>query len=60
MNRRRTTHKDSNKATLASIKEEMAAPRMARSAREVSAKRPAANALGQHPGKKSPRLERPN
>jgi len=60
MNRLKTTHKNSNKSTLARIKEEMAAPRMARSAREASAKRRAANALGRRARKKSPRLERAN
>jgi len=61
MNRHRTTHKDSKKATLARIKEEMAAPRMAKSARDASAKSNAAQGLGQNlKKKKRQRLQRAN
>lgn len=57
---RTITDRESDKATVARIEKEMAAPRMAKSAREASAKRAAANALGQNHKKKSSRLQRPN
>jgi len=54
------TDPESDKATVARIEKEMAAPRMSKSAREASAKRPAANALGQNHKNKNSRLQRPN
>lgn len=51
---------ESGEATVARIEKEMAAPRMAKSAREASAKRIAAKALGRTRRKKGRRRQRPN
>jgi len=59
--KRTVSDQESDKATVARIEKEMAAPRMAKSAREASAKRNAANGLGQsHSKKKKSRLHVPD
>jgi hypothetical protein len=54
------TDRESDKATVARIEKEMAAPRMAKSVRGAAAKRTATKALQQDHRKKSPRFQRPN
>jgi len=58
--KRTITDRESDKATVARIEKEMAAPRMAKSAREASAKRAASDALVQNYKKKTPRIQHPN
>ncbi|MGB6821884.1 MAG: hypothetical protein WBE21_07380 [Candidatus Acidiferrales bacterium] len=56
---RTITDRESDKATVARIEKEMAAPRMAKSVRDGLAKRNAANGLGRIHGKKQTRVSRP-